>query len=54
MLVGSGFERVYEIGHVFRAERHNTSRHLNEFGASTWRWASSTVLRTYCGLRSVP
>ncbi len=31
MLVGSGFERVYEIGHVFRAERHNTSRHLNEF-----------------------
>lgn len=31
MLVGSGFERVYETGHVFRAERHNTSRHLNEF-----------------------
>ncbi len=31
MLVGAGFERVYEVGHVFRAERHNTSRHLNEF-----------------------
>jgi nondiscriminating aspartyl-tRNA synthetase len=25
------FERVYEIGPVFRAERHNTSRHLNEY-----------------------
>lgn len=31
MLVGSGFEGVFEVGHVFRAERHNTSRHLNEF-----------------------
>ena len=25
------FERVYEIGPVFRAERHSTSRHLNEY-----------------------
>lgn len=25
------FQRVYEIGPVFRAERHNTSRHLNEY-----------------------
>ena len=25
------FERVFEIGHVFRAEEHNTSRHLNEY-----------------------
>jgi nondiscriminating aspartyl-tRNA synthetase len=25
------FERVYEIGPVFRAERHDTSRHLNEY-----------------------
>jgi nondiscriminating aspartyl-tRNA synthetase len=25
------FERVFEIGHVFRAEAHNTSRHLNEY-----------------------
>ncbi|NMB19432.1 MAG: aspartate--tRNA(Asn) ligase, partial [Firmicutes bacterium] len=31
MLVGAGFERVYEIGHVFRAEKHATSRHLNEY-----------------------
>ncbi|MDR2656164.1 MAG: aspartate--tRNA(Asn) ligase [Oscillospiraceae bacterium] len=25
------FERVFEIGPVFRAEKHNTSRHLNEY-----------------------
>ncbi len=31
MLVGSGLERVFEIGHVYRAEQHNTARHLNEY-----------------------
>lgn len=31
MLVGSGYERVFEIGHVYRAEEHNTKRHLNEY-----------------------
>ncbi len=25
------FEKVYEVGHVYRAEEHNTSRHLNEY-----------------------
>ncbi|MCD7829627.1 MAG: aspartate--tRNA(Asn) ligase [Clostridiales bacterium] len=30
MMVGV-FERVYEIGPVFRAEKHNTTRHLNEY-----------------------
>ncbi len=25
------FERVYEVGPVFRAETHNTSRHINEY-----------------------
>ncbi len=30
-MVGSGFERVFEIGPVFRAEIHNTIRHLNEY-----------------------
>lgn len=30
MMVGV-FERVYEVAHVFRAEEHNTSRHLNEY-----------------------
>jgi len=31
MLVGAGFERVYEVGFVYRAEEHNTTRHLNEY-----------------------
>ncbi len=31
MMVGAGYERVYEVGHVYRAERHATSRHLNEY-----------------------
>ncbi|MDR1599705.1 MAG: aspartate--tRNA(Asn) ligase [Oscillospiraceae bacterium] len=30
MMVGV-FERVYEVGPVFRAEKHNSSRHLNEY-----------------------
>lgn len=30
MMVGV-FERVFEIGPVFRAEKHSTSRHLNEY-----------------------
>ena len=25
------FERVYEVGPVFRAEPHDTPRHLNEY-----------------------
>ena len=31
MMVGAGFERVFEIGHVYRAEQHDTNRHLNEY-----------------------
>lgn len=31
MMVTSGLERVFEIGPVFRAEEHNSSRHLNEY-----------------------
>lgn len=30
MLMSAGFERVFEIGPIFRAEEHNTTRHLNE------------------------
>ena len=30
MLVGV-YERVYEVGPVFRAEKHSTARHLNEY-----------------------
>lgn len=31
IMVGSGFERVFEVGPVFRAEKHDTIRHLNEY-----------------------
>ncbi|QAA34964.1 aspartate--tRNA(Asn) ligase [Clostridium manihotivorum] len=31
MMVAAGYERVFEIGHVYRAEEHNTSRHINEY-----------------------
>ena len=31
MLIASRFERVFEVGPVFRAENSNTSRHLTEF-----------------------
>jgi len=31
MLVGAGFERVFETGFVYRAEDHATSRHINEY-----------------------
>lgn len=31
MLVGAGFERVFEVGPVYRAEPHSTARHLNEY-----------------------
>lgn len=30
LMVGGGLERVFEIGPIFRAEEHNTPRHLNE------------------------
>ena len=31
MAMASGFERIFEVGPVFRAEKHNTKRHLNEY-----------------------
>lgn len=36
MLVLSGFERVFEVGPVYRAEPHHTARHLNEFTSLDW------------------
>lgn len=31
MLVGAGYERVFEVGPAYRAEDSNTTRHLSEF-----------------------
>lgn len=31
MMVAAGYERVFEVGHAYRAEIHNTPRHLNEY-----------------------
>ncbi|MDT8717188.1 aspartate--tRNA(Asn) ligase [Clostridium sp. 19966] len=31
MMVAAGYERVFEIGNFFRAEEHDTKRHLNQF-----------------------
>jgi len=31
ILMATGFDKVYEIGAAFRAEEHDTARHLNEF-----------------------
>jgi nondiscriminating aspartyl-tRNA synthetase len=30
MMMAAGFDRVFEIGPIFRAEEHNTTKHLNE------------------------
>ncbi len=30
MMMSAGFDKVYEIGQIFRAEEHDTLRHLNE------------------------
>ena len=30
-ITAGAFGRVFEVGSVYRAERHNTSRHLNEY-----------------------
>lgn len=31
MMIAAGYERVFEIGNFFRAEDHDTRRHLNQF-----------------------
>ena len=30
MMMGAGMDKVFEIGQIFRAEEHDTLRHLNE------------------------
>ena len=40
------FERVFEVGPVFRAEPHDTARHLASTSRSTPSWASSRTTAT--------
>jgi aspartyl-tRNA(Asn)/glutamyl-tRNA(Gln) amidotransferase subunit A len=39
IMVGSGLERVFEVGPVFRAEHHDTVRHLNEYTSMDFEMA---------------
>jgi aspartyl-tRNA(Asn)/glutamyl-tRNA(Gln) amidotransferase subunit A len=39
IMVGSGLERVFEVGPVFRAEHHDTARHLNEYTSMDFEMA---------------
>jgi len=39
MLMASGLDRVFEVGWYFRAEKHNTVRHLNESTAFDFEMA---------------
>jgi len=43
MLMASGFDRVYEIAPIFRAEEHDTTRHLNEATSADIEVAFTTV-----------
>ena len=42
----AGLERVFETGHVYRAEPHASSRHLCEYLSLDLRWGSSTASTT--------
>ena len=61
LCMSGGLERVFEIGPAFRAEKHDTYRHLNEFISfdiessgrpMTTSWASSSACCTTSGHRS--
>ncbi|MEJ7652520.1 MAG: amino acid--tRNA ligase-related protein [Chloroflexia bacterium] len=45
IMVGA-LERVFEIGHVYRAEPHYTTDTSTSTSASTWRWASYATTAT--------
>ena len=41
--MASGFDRVYEIAPIFRAEEHDTTRHLNEATSADIEVAFATM-----------
>ena len=47
MMVGV-YERVFEIGPVFRAEKHDTARHLNEYTSVDFEMGYISSFRDIC------
>ena len=48
MMVGV-FDRVFETAPVFRAEKHNTKRHLNEYTSLDFEMGYIDRIRRYHG-----
>ena len=54
IMVASGLERVFEVGHVYRAEKSETSRHLTEYVSLDFEMgfieSEQDVMRMHAGL----
>lgn len=54
IMVGSGLERVFEIGHAYRAEKSETARHLTEYVSLDFEMgfidSEQDVMRAHAGL----
>jgi nondiscriminating aspartyl-tRNA synthetase len=54
IMVGSGLERVFEVGHAYRAEKSETSRHLTEYVSLDFEMgfieSVQDILATHAGL----
>ena len=51
MMVGV-YERVFEIGPVFRAEKHDTARHLNEYTSVDFEMGYISSFRDICRMEA--
>jgi len=56
IMVGSGLERVFEVGHAYRAEKSETARHITEFVSLDFEMgfieSEQDVMRMHSGLIS--
>jgi len=54
IMVASGLERVFEVGHAYRAEKSETSRHLTEYVSLDFEMgfieSEEDLMRTHTGL----
>ena len=53
MLMATGFDRIYEIAPAFRAEKHDSSHHLNEFSSLDIEMAFATMADVMAVLEEV-